>query len=362
MKSQVDHQVLIIGAGPAGLATAKCLNDLQINYQLVDREGEVGGSYLRMYSHMQLSSPPSYLGLPGASPLHGRGYLKVSDYVPYLKQYAIENRIMPIRREVIRIQRGQTGFDITFGDSIKTNSYAFIVACTGSFDKPNMPIVPGLNDVSINGEDRVSFSHACHWKGTVALNTNRILIVGGGMTAIELAEECVQNGIKPIMSFKAGRGRTFPSQILGLNPRFIIYPLMLRAPLRLFQRQCTEGWQYRGINRGFKKYCEQHLIDLRPRIQTIQGRAVTFTDGTSAEIDHIVFATGYRWDMPFLPDIIPKGLQGNPILKHGEIATWPGFFCVGITCSFSASSHFIYGIAEDARSVAEAIFMRMSED
>ena len=361
MKTEGQATVLVIGAGPSGLAMSKCLNDLQITYDLVDRHGESGGAYLRMYSRMQLSSPPTYLGLPGADPPKSNHYLHASEYAAYLRQYALENSIRPIRREVKKIESNRSRFAVEFSPDVGPAEYLSVVVCTGSFENPNLPIISGLNDCARVEENTISFMHACDWKGPESVGNGQILIVGGGVTAIEIAEECVRSGITPILSFKKGRGRTFPQRILGLDPRFIVYPLMSRAPIRMFRRQCLEGWAYRGINRGFEFYRKRQLIDIRPRIQTIRGRVVTFTDGSFAEVDRIVFATGYRWDMPFLPESIQKGPQGNLLLEAGQSPVWPGLFCVGITCAFSASSHFIHGISSDARRVAEAILKRITD-
>lgn len=353
--AKTGASVLIIGAGPAGLAVAKSLLDLGIDYELVDRFGEPGGSYLRMYGDMQLSSPPSYLTLPGGGPPASKDYLRVRDYVNYLKHYAVENDIRAVVREVRTIERKSSGFQVTFeGDRCSAN-YPFVVACTGSFEHPNVPILEGLNDEASTGKRAIEFDHACNWRGPKHYESDRLLIVGGGMTAIELAEECVESQVRPIMSFKAGRGRTFPIHLLRFNPRVFVYPFMRRLPSSLFRRQCWQGWSYRGIDRGFKKYCKLRLIDLRPSIAKIVDKSVTFTDGSTACIDHIVFATGYRWHMPFLPKSVPIALQGNPLLRRGQSTVWPGFFCVGITCAFTPSSHFIHGIFDDAPKVAKEI-------
>jgi putative flavoprotein involved in K+ transport len=282
----------------------------------------------------------------------------VSDYVTYLRKYADDNKIYPVRREVSRVEWNGTSFEVTFTDDVSKYNYEFVVICTGSFDKPNLPTIPGLND-GISAETKtISFSHACSWIGPEQFASSRLLIFGGGMTAIELAEECVRFGIRPFLSFRAGRGKTFPHQIFGIDPRFLVYPIMRRIPIKVFHRQCTKGWAYRGIDRGFKEFCSQGLIDVRPLIKSVSGPLVTFTDHSSAEVDHVVFATGYRWDMPFLPSSIPTAMQGNPILKRGESIACPGLFCVGVTCAFNASSHFIHGVLEDAKRVASLIAER----
>jgi hypothetical protein len=311
-----------------------------------------------MYSQIQLSSPTNFLGLPDAKSPASTHHIRAGEYAQYVKRYAHENGIKPICREVQRVERDGLNFRVTYLPDTGSNCYAFIVVCTGSFDHPNVPIIPGLNETHNNGE--ITFSHARHWKGpTQYKSSGRLLIIGGGMSAIEIAEECVRTGLKPVISFREGRGKTFPPQVFGFDPRRIVYPFMRRLPLAFFRRSCMKGWKYRGVDRGFTDYCKMRLIDVRPGVRVVQGRRITFTDGSTADIDNVILATGYRWDMTFLPDSVPKRLQGNPVLRRGESIAWPGLFCVGISCAFSPSSHFIHGISVDARKVAETISRRI---
>lgn len=350
--------VLVIGAGPAGLAVSRYLREAKLEHHLVDRQGKPGGSYLRMYSRMQLSSPPSYLGLPGASPPKSKTYLRASDYASYLKSYAAANFAFPLRGNVTGIARSFAGFTVSFEDSISLRYYTAVVVCTGMFDNPYVPTISGLGVDGSGRDGAIRFSHAASWNGPARFQKSRLLIVGGGMTAIELAEECVQAGMRPMLSFEDQQGRTYPGRLFGFDPRHIVYPFLSLVPISLLRRQCTNGLMHRGIDRGFRAYRKNHQVDIRPRVSAVLGRVISFADGSSAEIDHIIFATGYRWDMSFLPGLIPRGRPGNPLVKRGESSVWPGLFFVGIPCSFSASSHFIHGIVEDARRVTRIILRR----
>jgi putative flavoprotein involved in K+ transport len=94
-------------------------------------------------------------------------------------------------------------------------------------------------------------------------------------------------------------------------------------------------------------------------IRSVDGHHVTFEDESSAEADVIVFATGYRFDMPFLPSELPRIHQGIPHVRRGESVAWPGLFCIGVPCASTPSSHFVYGIAADAQMAARTICSRL---
>jgi putative flavoprotein involved in K+ transport len=347
--------VLVIGAGAAGIAVSKCLGDLNIPNLIVDRHGEAGGSYNRIYPGTQLSSPTHFLKLPGDPRIQSTKYLRASEFASYLTSYAVENAIKPTRREVSDITRDGSEFVVRFSDSEDSQGFRVVVLCTGMFDSPYFPPIPGLTQFSSTGSSTVSFSHASQWRGPSSLGTTRLLIVGGGMTGIELAEECVGAGLRPELSIRSGTKWPLPDRRFGIDPRFVVYPLMNAAPLWMFGRRCSQGWSHRAIDRGFWRYYRRNLLTVRPPIQEAHGDCVVFSDGSSVKVDHIIFATGYRFEMPFLPKTMPRQFQGVPFLSRGQSTLWEGLFCVGVPCAFGASSHFIHGIAEDARAVAERI-------
>jgi putative flavoprotein involved in K+ transport len=339
------------------MAVARYLDELHISYTLVDRYGAVGGAFRRMYGQMILSSPAKYLRLPDAEPPRFRNEIHAHEYAEYLQDYADRFNIVPLCLEVTKIVDLPFGFAVRFGTEQQA-IYSVVVVCTGSFDKPKIPLISGLTDRGVVTGSGIPSIHACDWEGPNRYKTGHLLIIGGGPTAIELAEECVRFGLRPIVSHESYRGKTFPVRMIGLNPRPFVYEIMRRMPAKVFRHQCLEGWRYRGVDRGYESYRNQGLLQTRPPVDQVKDQTVAFIDGSSDEVANIVFATGYRWDMPFLPDWIPKGQLGNPLVTRGECPAQPGLFFVGIMCAFSASSHFIHGIVDDAKRVAEAIHMR----
>src|SRR6476646_2637279 len=82
-----SKRVLVIGSGPTGLAMAKCLQDLGVPYDLVDRHGDAGGSFARMYGAILLASPRRFLSRPCRPISSTLGYLTVDEYRSYLRAY-----------------------------------------------------------------------------------------------------------------------------------------------------------------------------------------------------------------------------------------------------------------------------------
>ena len=96
--------VVIVGAGPAGLATAACLERSGVRFALLDRAGVAGGSFLRMHQKMKLLSPRRYVLLPHFACRGRDDYPGISEYASYLADYARKFKLTPEPREVAEIR------------------------------------------------------------------------------------------------------------------------------------------------------------------------------------------------------------------------------------------------------------------
>lgn len=352
--------VLVIGAGPAGLAVSACLKANQVETHLVDCHGVVGGAYSRMYPLIALSSPPAYLSLPGAPIRAGTADVSAAEYQAYLRAYAAHHSLAVERRRVLRIDRVDGELVVELDDEPACRAYKAVVVATGMCDHPVFPDVVGLSRPPADEATAPEVLHAQDWKGPSESLGKRVLIVGGGMRAVEIAEECADSGLQPIVSVRGALARPLPRSVFGRDLRFLAYPVLRRVPLGLARRQCVGGWRFRGIDRGFNKHVAQRNIVVKPRIARVDGRNVHFADHSLSPVDVIVFATGYRFEMHFLPEEIPRSAQGYPLLEHGECRGWPGLFVVGTPCALRADSHFIHGMAADAAVVARKIARRLA--
>lgn len=346
--------VLVVGAGPAGLAVAKCLEDLQVAARLVDAHGAAGGAYARMYARLTLSSPSAYLGLPGVPLRNAPAYLSAAQYLAYLRAYAAQHALVVERRRVTRIRRVNGYLRVEYHEHSSDEAYAAVVVATGMCDHPIYPEIPGLAMRRGPPPPVPRVLHARDWSGPDEFREQRILIVGGGMRAVEIAEECVSHGLRPIVSVRGRFLKPLPRRLLGVDSRFVGFPLLHRLPTGLVRRRCIHGWRFRGIDHGFNRYVSRGAIVLKPRIVRLRGETVRFADSSETAVDVIVLATGYRFDTCFLPEEIPRSSQGYPLVTGGSSRGSPGLFVVGVPCALRADSQFIHGMAADAPVVARA--------
>lgn len=348
----------MIGAGPAGLAVASCLRRQGVDGRLVDRHGVAGGAYARMYSSLTLSSPTRYLSLPGLSLRSGAANTSAGDYAAYLSDYAREMRLTVEARRVTQLRRDGDGFMAALDNGAPPTRYRFVVVATGMCDSPVIP--HGIQVTEPGSTTTPVVLHSREWMGPAAYEAARVLIVGSGMRAVEIAEECAHAGKLVVMSTRQNQVKAFPRKILGLDLRHLTFPLLRRAPRFLSRRRCASDWRFPGIDSGFKRFLDQGKIVVRGPLKELRAGSATFrgTSGAWAP-ELVVLATGYRFETPFLEHGLPRAERGYPRVRRSEPSQLPNLFFLGIPCALGADSQFIHGMARDARSVAATIARRL---
>jgi len=350
-----SKRVLIIGCGPSGMAMAKSLQDLAIPYDLVDRHGEVGGSFARMYGRIQLASPKRYLALPGLPITTQLEYLTVDEYRVYLLAYCAHFNLVIDRQRVKQISAAQNGLAVTLESdgAISTRLYVAVVVATGMNDHPFVPFP--FNTQELQQTFGGVVLHSEQWRGADAVKGQRILVVGSGMRGIEIAEECAGVAAHTLLSSRKSVIRARPLKMGGVDLRAFFFPLMRLIPLAVIRTQCRLGFKFRGIDNGIKSLVKRGLVQVRPGIKSLRNGKVEFEDLTCEVVDVVVFATGYRYEMEFLPAEIPRSALGYPLANRGTCGVIPGLYVLGVPCAVAADSDFVHGLALDARIVSAAI-------
>lgn len=343
---------MIIGAGPAGLATAACLKRLGIGFVLFDRSGEVGGAFRQMPRGMRLLSPRRYVNLPHLSYPGKESYPAMPDYENYLREYAARFELMPERLEISNIKKTKDGFEVRSA-STQTIECCFVVVATGIFSNPVWPEIPGLTRQNKILEPS-SVLHACDWKTGDFLRGQRVLIIGSGISGVSIAEECALAGARAIVSRRSGRTRLVPQRLLGVDILHWFRPVEL-LPRSLFGNWCEHGIHSPAYNNGYRTLVANGQIVEQYGVKQIDGRKITFVNGHCEETDMIVVATGYKYETAFLPTEIRRASAGHPVTENSESTEWPGLFFVGAPCARRIDSEFLRGIASDAVHVARRI-------
>ncbi len=335
-------EALVIGAGPAGLATAAMLAKHGVVATLVDRDGRIGGAYARLDPELLMTSPASLTALPGMPVTHS-GYFTSAEYLAYLTAYAAAHALVPERGTVEQIQTSGPGYTVRMtGDE---RNYETIVVASGVFESPHRP--------RIEGSPSVPVIHSAQWMTRRhAIAGSHVLIVGGATSAVEIAEHCARRGCTTTVA--ARKLALGPQTILGFDPAIIGLPVLSHVRPRKF---CA-GETVPAGDRGFAKLRARGAIAVHREPVRIDGRTVTLADGHRCDVDLVVLATGYRHEAAFLPPEVARTARGMVRCRRNESTSHRNVFVVGAPCANSAASQYLYGIARDAERVAHAIAER----
>jgi putative flavoprotein involved in K+ transport len=339
--------VLVIGAGPAGLAVAASLKTEGVPFMLVDRRGTTGGAYNEIDPAVTLASPRRYTALPGLAPDPGGEYVTAGEIRRYLERYAKNFELTAEKRVVLGVEPSGDGFRVRFDEG--EASVPFVVVATGMFDFPVRSRIPGLEGAL----------HARDWKGPPA--GKRVLVIGGATSGIEIAEACARASVPVVVSARS-KIKILPQRFLGrdLHDYGSLFEGFPRWASRFLGVSCEDRPTLPGTDLGYKAFVHEGKIRDRGAVARFEGTRAFFASGEAEDFDLVVEATGYEFRMPFLDASVARARAGHPRTRRNESTSVPGLFFVGTPCAGGLASEFLRGIEKDGPLVAAEIRARLS--
>ena len=347
----LDVGVLVIGAGPAGLAVSACLKRHGEPHALIDREPVVGSSWRRHYDRLHLHTAKQYSALPGLPfPESDPTYPSRAEVIAYLDRYAERMALEPwLGVEVTRAYRHDGKWHADTRDGRRYRASAVVIA-TGYNAVPSRADWPGL--AAFPGP----VVHACDYKNGAPHEGKRVLVVGSGNSGAEIAVDLWESKAAEVaMSFRSPV-HVVPRDAFGL-PAQRLTILMSHLPTRLADRlsqplrDLTVGDLTRyGVARpavgplellettgrvplidiGTVALIRQGAITVYPNLSRLEGAAVHFVDGRSRTFDAIVLATGYRAGLERWLEGVGDALDERGLPRaHGRESAVPGLYFLG---------------------------------
>jgi glycine/D-amino acid oxidase-like deaminating enzyme len=343
-----EADVAVIGAGCSGLAVLKALHEQGVAVECFERGSELGGlwryendnglsgAYASLRTNvsrtrMQYPSfpmPDSYCDFP-----HHR------EMAAYLTAYADGHGLRESIRFGTTVERLESASDGTWSvtlDDGSRRSYGAVVVATGLFWSPRLPSYPGRFDGNV--------SHSHEYRAPAPFAGRRVLVVGAGQSAAEIAVEAstvsertflsVRRGVHVIPRW-VGRGpydatdvaplNRLPWRLLNMTYRRRVARALGPVPASwpLPDNRLLEGIPI--VSSDLLPAVRRGDVVVKPAIEQLSGDSVRFADGSEEPVDHIVYATGYRISLPFLSfsfvavdgrdlplyrRLVPPGLRG----------------------------------------------------
>lgn len=344
---QAGHErveVVVIGAGQAGLAVGYHLARQGRGFIIVDGADSVGSAWRSRWDSLVLFTPRRYSGLPGLPfPGDADGYPGRDEVIAYLEQYAVTFEL-PIRLDsaVRSVTSKDGGFVVQFDDrQIEADQ---VVVATGPFQVPRVPALAG--DLA----PEVFQTHSTGYRRTEDVPEGAVLVVGGGNTGFQIAKELAAT--HTVHLAVGSRQKPLPQRFLGRDifwwltkTGLINKSLDSRVGRRASQQDTLLGSSPRQLGR--------FDIELKPRATEASGRVISFADGSQLEVDAVIWATGYRPDYTWIN--LPVIDSDGRITHRRGITDVPGVYFLGLSWQHTRGSALIGWVGDDAEFIAKQV-------
>ena len=353
--------ILIVGAGPAGLATAYHLQQKGLPFKILEKDA-AGATWRHHYDHLHLHSLKEVSALPGLPmPEEYPPFPSGEQVAQYLANYTAHFNF-PIERGV-QVTQAHYREGWRLGTTKGRFEGDILVVATGIWSKPYRPHFPG--EETFTGQ----ILHAKDYKRPEPFKGQRVLVVGVGNSGSEVAVALARQGTSVDISVRSGvRIVSYPrsakmSRLTSWLLRQLPHDVANRL-LKLVQRDFSDIGlplpdkpivdSYPVVGFGLPEEVGAGHIHVKPGLSHFSERTVTFEDGVSEPYDTVILATGYRPSLGFLErevvldDALPR------LEPHSTQSTQnPALFCVGY--HYPANEAWFQALPRVAREAADEI-------
>jgi lysine/ornithine N-monooxygenase len=317
--------VIIIGAGPAGLATAASLTRRRIPHRLLERGDSLGYSWVNLYDSLRLHTGKHLSHLPGYRFAAGTAlFPSREEFVRYLRDYARHFDIaVETGKDVVAATRSGGAWRITTTDG-ESHEASAVVVSTGIIANPKSPSVPGQSRF------RGRVMHSVEYRRPNEFVGRRVLVVGVGNSGGEIGTELARAGAHVTLLVRTG-ANVVPLMLAGLPIQYVAYVM----------RWLPRGARARIIGRVQRMMEKKHGPPVLPRppysaldaipligfhlVETIREGLIEvrhaglseltetgarFSDGSEADFDVVLLATGFAPALAPLGDAVRTDVKG----------------------------------------------------
>jgi putative flavoprotein involved in K+ transport len=350
-------EVIVIGAGQAGLSVGYHLKKLGLDFVVVDANARIGDAWRQRWDSLRLFTPNRFNGLDGM-PFPGPRYAfpTKDEMADYLESYAAHHQLPVLHGvRVTRLWREDNRYLVDAG-ALRFEADHVVVAMA-SYQGPKVPAF--ARELS----PEIVQLHSCEYKSLSQLKPGSVLIVGTANSGAEIAMETASAHPTWIAGRDVG---AMPFNIKSPWVQRVVLPLLFRVVFhRLltvrtpFGRKARRQMISAGLPRIRQRRSELDSAGVQwvDKVTGVKDGRPQLADGRSVDVANVIWCTGYdlglSWiDLPIFEE------RGEPRQTSGLVDGEPGLYFVGQHFQHSVSSTMIHGVGRDAAFIVRTIRKR----
>jgi putative flavoprotein involved in K+ transport len=334
----------VVGGGQAGLAIGHLLAQQGKDFTVLDAATEPAAAWRERWDSLRLFTSARYDGLPGlAFPGDPDRYPTRDEVVAYLTDY-VRHFDLPVElnSRVHAVRRTDGAYLVELDD--RTYEAEQVVITTGPFQTPFVPPIAG--DLA----EEVVQLHSTAYRSPQSLPEGAVLVVGGGNTGFQIAEEL--SASREVHLSIGSRQTPLPQRILGRDLFWYLNATGLlrkttesRIGRRMSGRDALIGSTPRRLRR--------QGVELHGRAVGAGGSTVRFDDGGEVQVAGVVWGTGFRVDHSWI-DVPVFDAAGRAVHERG-VTEAPGLYFLGLSWQHTRGSALLGWVKGDAEYIARQV-------
>jgi len=344
---------IIIGAAQAGLSMAYELKQLQKNYVVLDKESEIGASWLKRWDSLTLFTPSEFNNLKGLKFPKPKGhYPDKYEVAEYFKSY-VDTFDIPIEFDTLVTEiQDKSDYFVVKCEDVFYEAEQVIIA-TGPFHIPYTP--PFYQKI----DSSVFQIHSDYYKNPSQLQKGKAMVVGAGDSGYQILDE-ISNTDRDVYFSGDTEVKTLPQEFLGktlwwwfTKTGYLSFSKTSWLGKKISEsKQPIIGVDVKGILN------KENVIPVGKTINANSHKIVT-EEAELTDVRNIIWATGYRPKFEWI-----EGLEldknGYP-LHHRGISNIDGLYFIGLPWLHTRASATLGGIQKDADYLGDYILEKESK-